>query len=669
MRALLVLLLAVSVQRANPSAFPRVITVAAAGPDNTTEHFAARVLAERLGTVLHPAPRVVVTKGPQERGQAQIAVGHGAALAVGVPASVLGSLGGGDAYILTTKGLSPPGSVAVGAAPDSDRGSMNGVYALLRQLGFHDLAVNASTRPTATELRLPPAGFERVVRPAFEQREAMASGVASCCCTCAATNLSGALSLNGIHAHGPAGMHTLTEWHDRYAVGAQVAQSSANVFDLLAPNGTACRRPESVWKKNGWPPNQLCPSVFEAHPDWFVCRNASNRSAAEPLGSVVYPCTAALAFEPWQAQPCWSVPALVEELTAALRRILRANPTVLRPVATVSQMDGNPLVCPLDQAINDAENTAGGAQFRALNAIASTLAPEFPNATFSTLAYHGTREPPKKLKFHSSVMVRVCIDSVDPSVPLTHARNAEWAARLTHWASAAKVWVWDYVTRDTPNLAPDPTYLNIGPNLEFLSGVGVRGYYADATADVGQDMSELKLYLVGRKSLEPDVNTSALIDRFTDGFYGAAAAPLVREYLDQMAAAMARWGAQPDDGEHGWAGSEVFGNGTFLSAASTLAEARQAAATAGSDVQRQRLTTATMPLQFIALVRWAELRAFAAAQGRSWPFAPSLREEFDRFATAFNRSGVPYISQGAAVRGRCGYHCTLAQFEAQVFGH
>eukprot|EP01045_Picozoa_sp_COSAG04_P018194 COSAG04_NODE_1665_length_6011_cov_3.395467_5_plen_78_part_00 len=76
-----------------------------------------------------------------------------------------------------------------------------------------------------------------------------------------------------------------------------------------------------------------------------------------------------------------------------------------------------------------------------------------------------------------------------------------------------------------------------------------------------------------------------------------------------------------------------------------------------------------MPLQFIALVRWAELRAFATAQGRSWPFAPSLREEFDRFAATFNASGVPYISQEATVRGRCGYHCTLAQFEAQVFGH
>ena len=36
---------------------------------------------------------------------------------------------------------------------------------------------------------------------------------------------------------------------------------------------------------------------------------------------------------------------------------------------------GNPLVCPLDKAINDAENSMGGAQFRALNALASVLAP------------------------------------------------------------------------------------------------------------------------------------------------------------------------------------------------------------------------------------------------------------------------------------------------------
>ena len=79
----------------------------------------------------------------------------------------------------------------------------------------------------------------------------MADGIADCCCSCAATNVSGALGFNGIHAHGPEAMHSAEEWEEQYAVGEQVAQSTANVFDLLAPIGKSwadgvpvlCRRP------------------------------------------------------------------------------------------------------------------------------------------------------------------------------------------------------------------------------------------------------------------------------------------------------------------------------------------------------------------------------------------------------------------------------------------
>jgi hypothetical protein len=104
---------------------------------------------------------------------------------------------------------------------------------------------------------------------------------------------------------------------------------------LLAPDPFhSCRRP----KNSSGPPDQLCPSVFAAHPDWFVCRNASHRTVAEPLGATVYPCTAELINLPWSAQPCWSHPTLIQKLTRSIATILNRSRAVLRPVATISQV-------------------------------------------------------------------------------------------------------------------------------------------------------------------------------------------------------------------------------------------------------------------------------------------------------------------------------------------
>eukprot|EP01051_Picozoa_sp_SAG22_P006310 SAG22_NODE_407_length_10957_cov_5.081691_3_plen_451_part_00 len=416
--------------RAAPVAFPT--TVAAVGNDSVAaaHHLAASLAGHLQMRVVPPAAA---------RGLPHVAVGFGAATAAGVPAAQLVSLGD-DGYTVTSCCSVAAGSVAVGASPGSLRGAMNGVFALLRQLGFQTLAPNVTQVPASVPAVPSGAGgWDLRVLPPFEEREVMADGVANCCCTCPATNTSGALGFNGIHAHGPAGIRSHNEWQAKYAVGAQVARSTDNVFFLLDPDPMhPCLRP----KGQAGPVTYLCPSVFDAHPDWFVCRNTSNKTAAEPLGATVYPCTKSLVNVPYAMHVCWSHPTLVQKLVQAVLGVLNQSRSVLRPIATIAQMDGNELACPLDHALNVAENSTGGAQFHAINRIAAAVAADFPNATVSTLAYHGSREPPKKLRLLPNVMVRVCLDTVDQSAPLSHRRNADWAARLRAWTAAApKIWV------------------------------------------------------------------------------------------------------------------------------------------------------------------------------------------------------------------------------------
>jgi hypothetical protein len=223
-------------------------------------------------------------------------------------------------------------------------------------------------------------------------------------------------------------------------------------------------------------------------------------------------------------------------------------------------------------------------------------------------------------------------------------------------------------------VAPWPVAQNIGPDLEFLASIGVSGHYADMTDDRGMDMSALKLYLIGRKGMDPSLNTTQLIVHFTDGFFGKPAGVHMRKYIDTLGASMLRYGAAlppstdpiGKDANRGWAHSPVLGNLTFMLVADAMALAKRAAIGSGVAEHVDRVAGAMVTVQFIALVRWQELRNFNIHRQHQWPFAPTIEGEFDRFASQLQRMGVATISQGLHTKGRCGWHCNISQFRAQV---
>ena len=74
-------------------------------------------------------------------------------------------------------------------------------------------------------------------------------------------------------------------------------------------------------------------------------------------------------------------------------------------------------------------------------------------------------------------------------------------------------------------LAPYPYYSLLADDISALHEEGVSGYFAQAAAAGGADMSELRSFLIGRKTADPKLNTSDLVRSFVRGFYGDAAAP------------------------------------------------------------------------------------------------------------------------------------------------
>jgi hypothetical protein len=330
------------VSAAGSSLPPLPARVVVAPGATETEAWAAAKVAELLALPLHSA----VSDGGDDDASPRIAVGHGAAIALGVPPAALSDLGDDTSFVSTnaSRGV-PAGSVAIASSAGSLRGTLHGAFAFLRALGFEFFAPNA-TRTPQPPISLP--DVDSVYTPQIVSRDlTMASpGIGSnldrrhvrtgnCSAVAKAnhwhggkcesatiwrpgTNLSAALGLNGEWSFGPVG---------GFVSPHQPPGFVATAYNLLAPSldadasdcaGPGTSEPHHV--------NTPCPAVFRQHPEWFTC--------GQPAG----PCNATTINQTYNSQPCWLAPGVVDTMTQSILKVLRADPTI--KLISVSNMDG-----------------------------------------------------------------------------------------------------------------------------------------------------------------------------------------------------------------------------------------------------------------------------------------------------------------------------------------
>ena len=422
------LLLVVGTGPAAAAAAPLPARIVVAGDATDTERWSAAKLAELL---LLPVEGTTAAAA----GTPQIAVGHGAAVAMGVHASDLGALGDDSFLVSSKRGGVPAGSVAIASSARSSRGTMNGAFEFLRALGFEFFAANVSRIPIPRPSTLPeldvlysPTYVYRDLCMGWLCQELHRRHVSTGNCTAVAereqwtggacqdahtwrpgTNLSAALGLNGLYSFAP--------------VGGSVAPNSppgfvATAYNLLTPNLDAdsldCGGPGTHEPHRK---NTPCPAVFRQHPDWFTCNTPAQ------------PCNAKTINTTYISQPCWLAPGVQETMTQNILKLLRADPTISS--ISVSNMDGvgGAAPCPLDMIAATKENATGAGNFYAVQFIAAAVAKDFPHVKIMTLAYGSSFLPPKRMRFADNVIIRVVGDK--PEV-------------VKGWLKAAKtVYLWD----------------------------------------------------------------------------------------------------------------------------------------------------------------------------------------------------------------------------------
>jgi len=145
-------------------------------------------------------------------------------------------------------------------------------------------------------------------------------------------------------------------------------------------------------------------------------------------------------------------------------------------------------------------------------------------------------------------------------------------------------------------------------------------------------MSELRAWVLAQLLYNPYQDDRILIKEFLDGYYGAAA-DKIRQYMDLMYAASKGYYLSC------FSKTETpFHNFKVLSEAEKFwQEAEQLVANDPELLARVRL--ARLPVRYVWLVRWTQLRKECKELGAKWPLPESRKEVANQWLTV--AKGLP----------------------------
>jgi len=360
---------------------------------------------------------------------------------------------------------------------------------------------------------------------------------------------------------------------------------------------------------------------FKDHPEWF----------SEIKGKRTYE----------RAQLCLTNEEMRKELVKNLKERLRNNPAAT--IASVSQNDWrNNCQCSNCAAIEKEEDSPAGLMLRFVNALAADIEQEFPNVAISTLAYQYTRKPPKITKPRHNVIVQLCSIECSFSKPLSDERNKAFRDDIVGWSNICdRLYIWDYTTDFRHYVMPHPNLRVLGPNVKFFVDHNVKGIFEQGSYNTyGAEMAELRAWVLAKLLWDPTLDGQTLIDEFVDGYYGPAA-PHIKAYLKTTHDAV------EESGDHLGCFSQhtaKFLSFETLSAGWSHLKAAEAAVQDNPDLQF-RVQVAQLPVMYVFMMRWDEMREKAATAGAPWPMPDSIQDAFDHFMSVAKKKNITRLDE------------------------
>ncbi|TFG94081.1 MAG: DUF4838 domain-containing protein, partial [Calditrichales bacterium] len=234
-----------------------------------------------------------------------------------------------------------------------------------------------------------------------------------------------------------------------------------------------------------------------------------------------------------KAQLCLTNPEVVRIATQTVFQWIASHPDVR--LISVDQNDYSGWCeCPDCAAIDEAEGSHSGTILQFVNQIADTVTRIYPEMKFQTLAYSYSEIPPKTIKPHPSVTIRLCHFVYCSAHDLQGCeRHRQFVERLIAWEKISeRLTIWDYFTDYNHYLLPFPNFETL-KNVRFYAEHNCVGLFAqggNVPSNGGGEFSELRAWVFARLMWNPWLDVHELIDEFINNVYGPAA-PLIQEYV------------------------------------------------------------------------------------------------------------------------------------------
>ncbi len=215
-------------------------------------------------------------------------------------------------------------------------------------------------------------------------------------------------------------------------------------------------------------------------------------------------------------QLCMSNPEVVKIAAESAKRLLRGRPDA--QLISISQNDSVPCCACADcKALAEAEGSMSGPLLKFVNAVADEVGKEFPKVRISTLAYLDTSMPPKTIKPHQNVIVRLCTDSHAWAEPFLLIEETEtFQTRMKAWAAmGADLSIWDYTCNFSHYAGPMPNWQVVTDSIRFFvehnaKGVMLQGnYQTPGTAE-----GFMRTWVWAKQLWDPSLDTLALMKDF-----------------------------------------------------------------------------------------------------------------------------------------------------------
>lgn len=241
-------------------------------------------------------------------------------------------------------------------------------------------------------------------------------------------------------------------------------------------------------------------------------------------------------------QLCLTNPDVLKLTIQKVRQWIQEQPQA--KIFSVSQNDWyGYCTCVECKRVMDEEDAPSGVVLRFVNAVAEAITREHPDKLIDTLAYQWTEKPPKRVRPHANVRVRMAPISNCFGHPIdTCPENKVPYDNLKAWSAVThNLYIWHYNTNFSHYPMPFPDFDELEGSTRAYKRLGVKGifYQGAYPPGGGGELAELRSWVMAKFLWDPNLSFWKLVDEFLKGYYGKAAKP-IGDYLRMMHEAVKR---------------------------------------------------------------------------------------------------------------------------------